>query len=206
MNLQGIDVSVHNGKIDWDEVGQQSSVRFAMVRASYGKNSRDDNFKENVAGARSQALGVGAYHFCYAESIEEAHAEALNFLDAVKGQKLNYPLVLDLESNSSTDKAAAILSDIAVAFLNDVEDAGYFAMLYSDKNHFENYFDAEKIAPFAAWVAQWAKKNTYKGPCGIWQYSDSGKVPGISAAVDLNVSYHDYAQIIYCAGLNHLCD
>jgi len=203
MNLNGIDVSTYQGTIDWSKVGK-TDIHFVMARASYGQAGKDNTFAANVAGAEKYGLNVGAYHFCYAETVAQAQAEAKHFLDAVKGVKLTYPLVLDLEYNTDTAKAIGLWSDMAVAFLRTLENAGYFAMLTSDKYSLESRFDAAKIAPFAIWVAQWASKCTYKGSYGIWQHSDTGSVPGISGAVDLDISYVDYAGIIQRAGLNHL--
>ena len=203
MNLQGIDVSKYQGVIDWGKVSK-AGIKFAMARASYGQNSRDATFASNVAGAQKYGLSVGAYHYSYAESAAQAQAEAQNFLAAVKGLKLTYPLAFDLEYNTNTAKAAGQWSDIAAAFLRALENAGYFAMLYSDKYSLETRFEAGKIAPFAVWVAQWAGKNTYARPYGIWQNSNTGNVPGISGAVDMDISYVDYAGMIKRAGLNHL--
>jgi len=203
MNLQGIDVSKYQGAIDWGKVGK-SDIHFVMARASYGPAGRDSTFAANVAGAGKAGLNVGAYHFCYAETVAEAQAEAKNFLATVQGMKLTYPLALDLEYNENTAKAVGRWSDIAVAFLRAVENAGYFAMLYTDKYSLESRFDAGKIAPFAVWVAQWAGKCSYKGPYGMWQNSDTGNVSGIGGAVDTDICYVDYAGIIKRAGLNHL--
>jgi len=203
MNLQGIDVSTYQGKIDWGKVGK-TDVHFVMARASYGQSGRDNTFAANVAGAEKAGLYAGAYHFCYAETPAQAQAEAKNFLAAVKGIKLTFPLVLDLEYNSNTAKALSLWSDMAVAFLRALEDAGYFAMLYSDKYSLESRFDAAKIAPFAVWAAQWASKCTYAHAYGIWQNSDSGKISGINGNVDTDICYVDYAGIIQRAGLNHL--
>jgi len=203
MNLQGIDVSKYQGTIDWSKVSK-AGVRFVMARASYGQSGRDSTFAANVAGAQKYGLHVGAYHFSYAENVAQALAEAKNFLAAVEGKKLTYPLALDLEDNPETDTAVAQWSDIAVAFLRALEGAGYFAMLYSNKYSLENRYDARKIAPFAVWMSQWAGKATYQGSYGIWQNSATGSVPGIRGAVDTDISYVDYAGIIQRAGLNHL--
>jgi len=203
MNLQGIDVSKYQGVIDWSKVSK-AGIQFVMARASYGQNSRDNTFASNVAGAQKYGLAVGAYHFCYAETVAQAQAEAANLLAAVKGLKLTYPLVLDLEDNANTSKVVSLWSDIAVAFLRALENAGYFAMLYSNKYTLETIYDAKKISPFAIWVAQWANTNTYKGTYGIWQNSSTGSVPGITGPVDTDISYVDYAGIIKRARLNHL--
>jgi len=203
MNYNGFDISSNNGSIDWSKVAKQSED-FVMVRASYGKVSKDSRFKSNVAGAQSAHLQVGAYHYSYAASVADAQAEAKNFLAAVGGLKLTYPLVYDLEYNSTTAKSTGLWTDMAIAFLSALEKAGYFAMLYSDKNSLINRFDPKRLTPYAVWVAQWAGANTYPYPYGIWQKSATGSVAGITGNVDIDVSYHDYAAIIKNAGLNHL--
>jgi len=203
MTLKGIDVSKYQGVIDWGRVSR-AGIQFAMVRASEGQSARDSMFAANVAGAQANGLAVGAYHYSYAENTAQAQAEAKNFLAAVNGMKLTYPLVFDLEPNTDTSKVTGIWSDLAVTFLRALESAGYFAMLYSNKYSLETIYNAAKIAPFAVWVAQWAPKCTYQGPYGIWQTSNTGKVPGITGAVDTDISYVDYAGIIKQAGLNHL--
>jgi len=203
MTLKGIDVSSYQGTIDWSKVSK-AGIQFAMVRASEGQTTRDGMFASNVAGARKNGLAVGAYHYSYAENVAQAQAEAKNFLAAVKGQQLTYPLVYDLEPNTNTNKSISIWSDLAVTFLRTLENAGYFAMLYSNKYSLETIYDAAKIAPFAVWVADWAPKCTYQGNYGIWQTTDTGKVAGITGAVDADISYVDYASIIRHAGLNHL--
>jgi lysozyme len=202
MSYNGIDVSSYQGSVDWNKVSKQN-VDFAILRASMGKASRALRFKANAAGALAAGLQAGAYHYSYATSVAQAHTEAKNLLAAVNGQKITYPLVLDYEYNSSTAKASD-WTGIAIAFLQDLENAGYFAMLYSDKNSLQTRFDPQKLAPYAVWVAQWASTNTYPNPYGIWQYSDTGKVSGISTDVDLDVSKYDYASKIKNAGLNHL--
>ena len=203
MTLKGIDVSRHQGVIDWGKVSR-AGIQFAMVRASEGQSTRDSMFASNVAGAQKYGLAVGAYHYSYAANTAQAKAEANNFLAAVKGQRLTYPLVFDLENNTGTAKVTGMWSDLAVTFLRALESAGYFAMLYSNKYSLETIYDAAKIAPFAVWVADWAPRCGYKGPYGIWQTSDAGKVPGVTGAVDTDISYVDYAGIIKSAGLNHL--
>ena len=203
MNLKGIDVSKYQGVIDWAKVGK-SDVHFIMARASYGQTGRDKSFAANVAGAQACGMHVGAYHFSYAETVAQAVAEAKNFLTAVQGTKLTYPLVLDLEYNTNTAKSVGLWSDIAVAFLRALESAGYFGMLYTDKYSLESRFDAKKIAPFAVWVAQWADTCTCKSPYGMWQNSATGSISGIKGDVDTDISYVDYASIIQHAGLNHL--
>ena len=87
MEKQGIDVSKWQGEIEWPRVAA-SGVAFAMVRASYGRDSEDPRFKANISGAAASGLPCGAYHYCYAMSVEEAKTEAEFFLRTVKVQRL----------------------------------------------------------------------------------------------------------------------
>ncbi|MDR1734904.1 MAG: glycoside hydrolase family 25 protein [Oscillospiraceae bacterium] len=201
--LKGIDVSVHQGTITWDKVGKQD-IDFAMIRSSYGLHSRDSKFDTNVKGAQSVGIDVGAYHFSYASSIADVKAEAKNFLAAIKGYKLTMPVVYDLESNSTTNKVVSQWTDMAITFLDIMEQNGYFAMLYGSKYSLEQQMTPSKLKPYAIWVAQWASKNTCTVPWGMWQYTDSGKVAGISTLVDMDVTINDYAAIIKKAKLNNL--
>ena len=175
-----------------------------MARASYGKTSKDSTFKTNVAGAQNHGIAVGAYHYSYAASVSDAQKEAKNLLAAVKGLKLTYPLVFDLENNSYTTKAQSQWTAIALAFLSAVQDAGYYAMLYSNENALANIYDMKKLAAFDVWVAQWGPSVTYTGEYGIWQFSDTGKISGISGDVDTDTAYKNYAEIIQSKKLNQL--
>lgn len=107
--------------------------------------------------------------------------------------KITYPLVLDLEENKKK-ASKSVLTDAAVAFLNAIEKAGYFAMIYSGKSFLETQLDEKRLKPYALWIARY---NSYLGrDAGIWQYTDKGKVNGISGNVDMNLAYVDYAALI----------
>jgi lysozyme len=139
----------------------------------------------------------------YCTSVADAVAEAGNFLKIIKGQKFEYPVVMDLESNSYTNKAVKLWTDMAIASLEVLERAGYFAMLYSGAGALKNQFSMARLNPYAIWVAQWTSKNTFAYPYGIWQYSDKGRIAGISGAVDLDQSEVNYPAIIKKAKLNN---
>ncbi|MGI5896958.1 MAG: GH25 family lysozyme [Oscillospiraceae bacterium] len=203
MEKQGIDVSKWQGEIDWPRVAA-SGTAFAMVRASYGRDSEDPRFKANISGAVASGLPCGAYHYCYAMSVEEAKTEAEFFLRTVKGQRLEYPLALDLEDASLAPLGREMLTAIANAFLQVVEEAGYYAMLYANRNWLSNYLDAEVLGRYDLWLANWTENPTYPGSYGMWQYSSQGRIDGVSGNVDRDVAYKDYPQIIKEYGLNHL--
>ncbi|MDG3075997.1 glycoside hydrolase family 25 protein [Bacillus halotolerans] len=185
MGIKGIDVSHWQGNIDWKKVANDG-IKFAFIKATEGITLIDKKFETNVLGANAAGIKTGAYHFARFGSKSEALAEARFFLSLVKKVSLSYPLVLDLEVNQR-DVSKSVLTNAAVAFLREIESAGYFAMIYSSKSFFENCLDESKLKPFALWIARYSSK--LGRDADIWQYSDCGKVAGISGNVDMNICY-----------------
>lgn len=189
---KGIDVSKWQGRIDW----QRIKVDFAIIRAGIG-TSKDVRFEENYAGATAAGIPVGVYWYLKAMTVEAAHREAAACIKAIAGKLLAYPVYADIEEAAQLRLGRDKLTDIAVAFLEDVEAAGFFAGLYSSKSHLETCFTAHIRERYAVWVAHYGVgKTTYTGRYGMWQYTDKGKVDGISGAVDLDIAYEDYPAII----------
>ncbi len=193
--IKGIDVSEWQGFIDWQKV-KASGVQFAMIRTSYGKQSLDKKYKDNISMAQAAGIDVGAYHYCYATSVEDAKAEARHFINTIRPYKLTYPAVLDLEDHSQANLDKKLLTDIAVAFMDIVKNAGYYPMLYASKYWLESKLDYNRLKDYDIWLAQWALKPTWNGDIGIWQYTDSGRINGINGNVDLDIAYKDYPNII----------
>lgn len=189
---KGIDVSKWQGKIDWPRV----KVDFAIIRAGIS-TSKDVRFEENYAGATAAGVPVGVYWYLKAMTVEAAHREAAACIKAISGKKLSYPVYADIEEAAQLRLGRDKLTDIAAAFLEDIEAAGYFVGLYSSKSHLEACFTPEIRERYAVWVAHYGVgKTTYTGRYGMWQYTDKGKVDGISGAVDLDIAYEDYPAII----------
>ncbi|MCY8271266.1 GH25 family lysozyme [Bacillus sonorensis] len=187
MGIKGIDVSHWQGNINWKKVAGDG-IKFAFIKATEGTTLKDNKFETNVSGANAMGIKTGAYHFARFGSKSEALAEARFFLSVVKKIRLTYPLVLDLEVNQR-NVSKSVLTDAAVAFLREIEKAGYYAMIYSGKSFLENCLDESKLKPFALWVARY--NSTLGRHADIWQYSSSGKVQGISGNVDMNICYRD---------------
>ena len=206
-----IDVSYAQGTINWDKV-KAAGITAVMIRATvsyphlYGGKQLtgiDTMFKRNVEGALAAGLDVGVYHYSYALSVDEAKLEAQHLLDTIKPYKLTLPVVMDFEDKTQTSLSKAEKSAICAAFLQIVQDAGYYAMLYSMASWLEYQLTGAELAQFAKWVAHvGVAKPSYSGSYGIWQYSWTGKVDGISGTVDCNYMYEDYPGIIKAAGLN----
>ncbi|MCP1357402.1 glycoside hydrolase family 25 protein [Aneurinibacillus migulanus] len=190
--IKGIDVSHWNGVVDWKKVAADG-VKFVFLKASEGTTYVDRTFKTNAVNARANGIHVGAYHYAKFGSVTEAKAEAQHFLRTVSVVKLTYPLVLDLEENKKK-ASKAVLTDAAIAFLDAIEKAGYFAMIYAGKYFFETQLDEKRLKPYALWIARY---NSFLGrDAGVWQYTETGRVSGISGNVDMNWSYVDYATLI----------
>lgn len=204
MEFRGIDVSKWNGNIDWDKV-KNSGISFAMIREGWGKKSPtqiDKKFKDNINGAKNAGVHAGVYHYCYADSVEDAINEAQFCLENIQGISLDYPIVIDIEDKEQLKLNNYQRTEIVKAFCNEVEKAGYYAMFYCNLNWLNNYFYKEQlIHKYDLWLAQWSVDRPSES-CGIWQYSSTGKINGIEGNVDLDIAYKDYPSIIKSGGLN----
>lgn len=204
MSMKGIDVSKHQGNVNWSHV-KADGVQFAIIRAGYGKQAsqKDTQFENNYAGCKSNGVPVGAYWYSYAATPAEAKQEAAVCLNIIKGKTFEYPIYFDIEEPSVLAKGKAACTAIAKAFLEAVEQAGYFVGIYSSKSHLESCITEELRTRYAVWVAHYGvDKTTYHGQYGIWQKSSTGKVSGIRGNVDMNECYTNYPAAIRKKGLN----
>ena len=210
----GVDVSMWQGDIDWDKV-KAAGAQFAIVRVGgrfYGSGGLyfDDYFESNAKGAYEAGLDVGAYFYSQAITVEEAVEEADYVLSKIKGHTMTYPIIFDCEKATSDNSGRAdkiskeLRTQIAIAFCERIEDAGYYAMIYANPDWSENGLYMDRIADYDFWLAHYTNSTNFRYPYNMWQYSESGKVNGISGNVDMNISYVDYATVIRNAGLNHL--
>lgn len=204
--LKGIDISKHDGTIDFKKVKESGLVDFAILRAGYGKliSQKDIKFEEFYKGCKENGIPCGAYWYSYAHSVSEIQTEARVFLETIKGKQFEYPVYLDFEEKSQFALGKAKCTEMAKAFLEILENAGYYAGIYSSKSHLENYFTEDILRNYTVWVAHYGVSNTsYKYPFDIWQYSESGSVPGINHRCDMNYCYKtDFPEAIKKAGLN----
>lgn len=199
----GIDVSKHQGVIDWAKV-KAANIAFAMIRAGYGKVSsqKDSKFEENYKNAKAVGIPVGAYHYSYAKTVEDAKKEAQVFLSWIAGKQFEYPVVFDIEDASQANLGKQLISDIIRAFCSAVESAGYYVSVYANKDWLLNRIDDDVKKKYDTWLAEWREEPTYTGNFGIHQYTSKGSVSGITGNVDMNKSTKDYPGIIKKNGLN----
>ncbi len=196
----GIDVSSHNGSIDWTAV-KNSGVSYAIIRCGYrgygtGVLVEDSRFRSNIQGALNAGLKVGVYFFSQAVTTTEAVEEASMVLQLISGYSISLPVYIDVEySNSSHDGRADSLSvsertAIVKAFCQTIANSGYTAGIYANKTWLTSYLDMSQLSSYRVWLAQYASSPTYSGSYHMWQYTSSGSISGISGNVDLNLWYY----------------
>ena len=203
----GIDVSKYQGSINWNGVAS-SGIEFAIIRA--GTTNRQDanystdiNWNKNYTEARAAGLKVGAYYYCGAGNESEFISNAKSFVNDLGRRKMQLPVFIDVEvSNAQMNMGKNELTKCLLSAMKVIESAGYTPGVYANKNWFTNYIDVEALrnSGCVIWWAQYPS-GTYavdplnydkSGVCKIWQYSDKGRVNGISENVDLDVSYYNF--------------
>ena len=200
---KGIDVSRWQGEINWSKVKNQG-IDFVMIRAAFGSKQGqvDTFFERNYAGAKGVGISVGAYHYSYAVTVQEAIKEAEHCYSVLKGKKFEYPIAFDMEESVQANLGKEKISQIAKAFCEKMESYGYYVCIYSNLFWLNNYFTNEVLSRYDVWLAQWTTRPTYKRPYGIWQKSSKGHIDGIYGEVDLDESYKNYPAIMKYNGLN----
>lgn len=211
---KGIDVSKHQETIDWEKV-KKSGVQFAIIRAGMGKNTIDPFFVSNALKCNEIWLPIGIYWFSYAATESEAKAEAEFCLKTIKNFRVEYPVFFDLEYDTARylkQKGITLTKAMATAharaFLSTIEKAGYYAANYANPDYLSHFFD-RSLSTYDLWLANYKDNPDLSSPprdCGIWQYSNHGRVSGVNGKVDLDVCYKDYPSIIKKAELNGLSE
>ena len=191
---KGVDVSKHNGNIDWGAV-RNSGIDFAIIRCGYRGSSSgalivDPLFYQNIIAAQGAGLNVGVYFFSQAVNEAEAVEEASMVLELINGYSLQMPVYIDVEKSNGRGDAISVEERNATiaAFLATISNAGYSAGLYSNKLWLENRISAGAFTNYKIWLAQYVDIPTYTATrYDIWQYTSKGSIPGIAGNVDMNV-------------------
>ena len=204
--FDAIDVSKWQGAVNWAVV-KNAGVRHAMIRAGYGNSVRqtDPQFKRNAAQCIALGIDWGVYWYSYATSPEMARQEARCCLQVIQGLKPTMPVAYDIEYEpgilalSNAQRTAMVK-----AFLEEVEAAGYYGILYASTDFIRNRLNWQELTKYDVWAAQYGSRCTCPLPFGIWQYSSSNPlgIPGYGKSLDCNKVYKDYPAIIQSAGLN----
>ena len=196
--VMGIDISKHNGNIDWNAV-KNSGVQYVILRCGYrgsasGVLVEDQKFKKNIQGATAAGLKVGIYFFSQAVNEVEAVEEASMTLSLIKKYRITYPVYIDVESaNGRADGISkAARTSVINAFCQTIRNSGYTPGLYANKNWLTEKINTGALGGCKIWLAQYVAAPTYGGRYEMWQYSSRGSIAGIKGNVDLNVSYMGY--------------
>ena len=191
----GVDVSAYQGDIDWEKVAD-SGIDFAIIRLGYrgyesGKLVEDAKARQNLEGAAAAGLKVGAYFFSQALNTKEVDEELEFILDILGEQYLAMPLVLDWEIPTANARSARMdartLTDLQLHFCKKVSDLGYQPMIYFNWHQSENLYYLHELEDYPFWLALYQDRMTYPWRIEMWQYTSSGRVPGIPGDVDINV-------------------
>lgn len=189
-----IDVSEHQGVINWEKVKPQ--IDGAILRCGYGSDytyQDDEQFKRNADECTRLGIPFGVYLYSYATSVAQAQSEADHVLRLINGYKLSYPVYLDLEEGGTQDGAV----ERAIVFGDIIEKAGYWCGIYANLYWWEVILK-KGLERFTKWVAQYNVMCEYDGAhLDIWQYSSKGKVDGVNGNTDMNECYRDFpAEIL----------
>ena len=194
--IKGIDISTWQGTPDFSKV-KAAGVQFVIARAGYGQNNIDKQFRRNASECNRLGIPFGVYWFSYALNAEMARQEARYCLEAVKGYRLEYPIFFDLEydtvryaKQNGVTITKALATQMVKAFCSEIEAAGYYAANYMNNDYAKNMFDMAALKQFDVWYA-WYNATINRSDAGLWQYSSSGKVNGISGNVDLDYALKD---------------
>jgi len=209
-----MDVSRHQGTIDWAKVKASGQIGGVMIRAmgnsADGKASKpyiDPQFARNYAECTRLGIPVGVYGYFKAVNKAEADKELALLKSALTGKTLGLPVAVDVEDEVQKPLGKAALTDLTAYMLSTVESWGVYALLYTGLWFGSTflYMGGAALKPYDVWLAAYRKEKPEPGwPFGMWQHTSAGTVPGVSTGVDLSVAYKDYAGIIQRAGLGQV--
>lgn len=209
-----MDVSRHQGTIDWAKVKASGQIGGVMIRAmgnsADGKASKpyiDPQFARNYAECTRLGIPVGVYGYFKAVNKAEADKELALLKSALTGKTLGLPVAVDVEDEVQKPLGKAALTDLTAYMLSTVESWVVYALLYTGLWFGSTflYMGGAALKPYDVWLAAYRKEKPEPGwPFGMWQHTSAGTVPGVSTGVDLSVAYKDYAGIIQRAGLGQV--
>ena len=198
--LKGIDVSKHQGTIDWSKV-KKTDISFAIIRVGYGsdyKDQDDTKLKYNVEQCEKYNIPYGFYLYSYCNSASKNKSEIAHVLRLIKGTNPSYPVYYDLEDEKTQKCTALEIQSFAVNYCKEIKAAGYVPGIYASLSWWTNYLKAPALDDYEKWVARYnnsVTKSGYTKAHNIWQAASDYKVSGINEKVDLNFAYKDLAKL-----------
>lgn len=192
-----IDVSSHNGNINWEKV-KEAGIKGAMIRVGYRGYGdativEDDCFQKNIAGAKDAGLKVGVYFFSQATTPEEAIEEAEYVTKKIWGRGVTLPVAFDMEPFMGNERFInhdiKSKTEMADAFLKVISKFGYEPILYGNPTWLSNDVDISKLTEYPVWLAHYTFSTEWPYAFRMWQFTSQGRVSGINGDVDLNLIF-----------------
>ena len=200
VSFPGVDVSAHQGEIDWTAV-KESGIDFAIIRLGYrgygsGKLVEDEYAKKNLKEAKEAGLRIGAYFFSQATTLDEVYEEIEFMLEILGDYQLDYPIVLDWEvANPTEGRVRNVtrreLTDMLRYFCDEMSARGFDPMVYFNWTQASRMIYLNELEDYPFWLALYQDRMTFPYRVEMWQYTSEGKVPGIEGDVDINVYIPD---------------
>lgn len=208
--IKCIDISKHNGVVDFTKI-KKSGINHVIIRAGYGFSNIDSQFYNNINNAIENGMHIGIYWFGYACNESHALAESqflCKLLEKYKG-KIDMPIFYDWEYDSynyakkqGVTATKTLVSNMTKVFCENLEKNGWFSGFYANIDYLNRFYNDDIKKRFTLWVAQWSIKCTYTGNYSIWQYTEKGKVDGITGNVDISNVLSDLSALITSKGFN----
>lgn len=208
MEVFGIDVSHHQGQIDWKQVAADGK-KFAILKCQYEAQShrKDEFFEANYKGAGENGLARGVYIYIARASMADPRADAESLLKHLNGRKLEYGIWLDLEDKTVDVKGKAYIRDLAYQYSDIFLKAGYYVGIYCNRDWYIRLIHDDLKRDFDFWIARYPKNDTgaYNKTSSLkpsdriavaWQYSSKGNVAGVKTRCDLDVDYDGVVSLI----------
>lgn len=189
----GIDISEHNGYVDFEKV-KNNGIDFVILRLGWIGNKEnhtlDKYFLDYYNRAKLVGLQIGVYVYSYCKSIDTMRSGANWAINKIKENNINLDkaMFIDMEDNTIIECGKEILTNQVVEFCKIIENNGIKAGVYANKNWFENYLDINKLISYKIWLAEWNEKENHSAnfKVDLWQYSSNGSVEGVTGRVDMN--------------------
>lgn len=180
--VRGIDISAHNGEIDFPIV-RDGGYEFVLIKATEGATFKDRRFIENLRRAREAGMKVGAYHFFRFDT--PGYMQGLNFLNSVKSRQLDLPLVIDVEEwTNPNSQATTLVLERLGEMIDHLESHGYRVMLYTNKNGFARFI-RDRLEGYPLWLCSLAIEPEHERWV-MWQATHNGRIDGLNGPVDIN--------------------
>lgn len=201
MSYKGIDVSEHNGVINWDQV-KASGIQFAILRLGWigNKNNHtlDRQFERNYNECKRVGIPVGVYIYNYCVSEVAIESGANWTVDKLQGKKLELPVYIDMEDSSGIRLGNVLNTNMCIVFNTIIEKSGRWAGVYANLNWFNNYLNKDIIkSKYTTWIAHYGVNiDKYDGIYDMLQYTSAGQVNGINGNVDMNELYRNLIEDI----------